>query len=229
MDKQINKIAIILARQNSKGIPLKNLQLVGGISLLARAIISAIDSQIFSHIVVSTDGDKIIQEAQNYPNVITIKRSQELASDTASSIDGVIHALHELGINKGICCLLQPTSPLRTAKHIQEAYQLFAHQQYQGSLITASQTPNHPYKMLVAQDGDYKPVHLLSDLEAPRQQLPKAFCPNGAIYFNQIQTLIANKRFFNAPIALYEMNDKDSIDIDTMHDLLLANQYLNDE
>lgn len=226
MNKMIrNKVAVILARQNSKGIALKNLQKVGGISLVGRAIMSAVDSGIFGRIVVSTDGELIIQETKQYAGIDIIKRPDDLANDTASSIDGVIHALEALGIDEGICCLLQPTSPLRTATHIQEAYQLFAHKQYQGSVVSACHAQTHPYKMLIIKDDGYQPVHHLSDLEMPRQQLPVAYVPNGAIYFNDIATLKQNRRFFNEPLALYPMSDRHSLDIDSLDDLLLANQY----
>lgn len=219
-------IAIILARQNSKGIPLKNLQPVGGISLLGRAILSAQNSGIFDKIVVSTDGDLIADEAKKYDDVIIIKRPDELANDTATSISGVIHALNELGVDSGVCCLLQPTSPLRTAQHIQDAYELFKNLGLQGSVISACLTEHHPYKSLILENGQYEAVRLLADLESPRQQLPKAYRPNGAIYFNDIEQLKANQRFFNEPIALYEMNEQDSIDIDSQIDLVRANQYL---
>lgn len=221
----MNTIAIILARQNSKGVPLKNLAQVGGVSLLGRAIEAAQLSQIFSHIVVSTDGDLIAQEAEKYSNVILVKRPDDLANDTATSILGVIHALNELNLNEGIVCLLQPTSPLRTAEHIQQAYQQFQLQNFQGSVISACVVEHHPYKCLVLDDV-YQPVHLLEDLESPRQKLPKAFRPNGAIYFNDIQTIQQQQRFFNAPVALYEMNEQDSIDIDRPSDLVYANQLL---
>lgn len=219
-------IAIILARQNSKGIPLKNLQPVGGISLLGRAILSAQNSGIFDKIVVSTDGDLIADEAKKYDDVIIIKRPDDLANDTATSISGVIHALNELGVDSGVCCLLQPTSPLRTAQHIQDAYELFKNLGLQGSVISACLTEHHPYKSLILENGQYEAVRLLADLESPRQQLPKAYRPNGAIYFNDIEQLKENQRFFNEPIALYEMNEQDSIDIDNQADLVRANQYL---
>lgn len=218
-------IAIILARQNSKGIPLKNLQTVGGISLLGRAILSAQNSGIFNKIVVSTDGDMIADEAKKY-GVIIIKRPDELANDTATSIGGVIHALNELNIDNGICCLLQPTSPLRTDKHIVDAYELFSNQNLKGSIVSACITEHHPYKSLILEKGQYQAVRLLADLESPRQQLPRAYRPNGAIYFNDIQQLKENQRFFNEPIALYEMNEIDSIDIDNQADLERANRYI---
>lgn len=219
-------IAIILARQNSKGIPLKNLQKVGGISLLGRAILSAQESGIFDKIVVSTDGELIAEEVKKYDDVIIIKRPDDLATDTATSISGVIHALDELAIKNGTCCLLQPTSPLRTAQHIKDAYQLFKNQHLTGTIISACLAEHHPYKSLILEDGQYGAVRLLADLESPRQQLPKAYRPNGAIYFNDIKQLKVNQRFFNEPIALYEMNETMSIDIDTISDLNLANQIL---
>ena len=219
-------VAIILARQNSKGIALKNLQKVGGVTLLERAIQSAINSRIFSHIVVSTDGDEMIKVAKQYRDVLIVKRPDVLANDSATSIDGVLHALEVLLIDEGVCCLLQPTSPLRQAWHIKQAYQLFVEQACVGSVIAAKKANQHPYKTLVLSDDKYQAVHLLSDLEAPRQSLPQAFCPNGAIYFNQIATLKQNRRFFNEPITLYPMSDKHSLDIDTPEDLVLANHYL---
>lgn len=226
----MNHIAIILARQNSKGIPLKNLQTVGGVSLLGRAIESAKQSGVFTHVVVSTDGDLIAQEAEKYTDVIIIKRPDELANDTATSISGVLHALDNLTkihkIQIDIVCLLQPTSPMRTAKHIQDSFALFEQQAFSGSVISASALSQHPYKCLVQVGDEYQPVHLLSDLESPRQQLPKAFAPNGAIYFNHINNLQKNQRFFNQPICLYEMNERDSLDIDTPDDLVYANQLI---
>lgn len=224
----MNTIAMILARQNSKGIPLKNLQKVGGTSLLARTIESALDSQIFGKVVVSTDGDAIIQEAKKYPQVEIMVRPKYLANDTATSISGVLHALEMLRITQGTLCLLQPTSPLRTAEHIKQAYQLFQQQSWQGSVISACVCEHHPYKcLLVNQNNTYQPVHLLADLESPRQQLPKAFRPNGAIYFNDIETLQQQQSFFHTPITLYEMNEQDSIDIDRPEDLIYANQMMD--
>lgn len=220
------KIAIILARQNSKGVPLKNLTQVGGITLLGRAILSAQESGVFDKIIVSTDGDLIIKEAEKYHNVTIVRRPAILANDTATSISGVLHVLDELVISTGIVCLLQPTSPLRTAKHIQESFALFQQQQYQGSVISACLTEHHPYKCVILNNDGYEPVHSLEDLESPRQKLPKAFRPNGAIYFSSVEMLQTKQRFFNTPISLYEMSEVESIDIDTVRDLEFANQIL---
>lgn len=220
-------IAVILARQNSKGIALKNLQKVGGVSLLGRAIVAASHSQIFDKIVVSTDSDAIATEAKKYAGVTVIDRPDELASDTASSISGVLHALEVLQIEQGAVCLLQPTSPLRTAYHIQAAFEQFCQQGRVGSVIAACEAEHHPFKCLTYDEqGKLTAVRYLNDLESPRQQLPKSYRPNGAIYFNDIVALQQNQRFFNEPVGLYLMNKNDSIDIDTPQDLAKANQLL---
>lgn len=224
----MKKVAIILARQQSKGIPLKNLALVGGVSLLSRTITAAEKSNVFDEIIVSTDGELIAEEAKKHSSVTLIRRPDYLANDTASSISGVIHALKITNREEGICCLLQPTSPFRTAKHIQEAYQLFKQQNYLGSVISACEAEHHPYKFLVYINKQYKSTHNKTDLEAPRQQLPQAFRPNGAIYFSNIREIKKQQSFFISPIELYKMNHITSIDIDDPEDLIYANQ-LEDE
>lgn len=222
--QKMNNIAIILARQGSKSIPLKNLIPLNGKSLLARTILAARDSKIFNHIIVSTDGELIAQEAKSYGATV-ITRPANLATDTASSISGVLHVLNTLQRTNGICCLLQPTSPLRTYQHIQEAYSLFIQQQ-SGSVISATECHHHPYKTLIMHETQYIPTHQLSDLESPRQTLPKAYQPNGAIYFNHIEELLQHKRFFIEPLHLYLMNQEDSIDIDKPSDIHIAEQLI---
>lgn len=220
-------IAIILARQGSKGLPLKNLRLLAGQSLLAHTIQAAWQSECFDRVVVSTDGHQIAQEAKSYQAEV-VMRPASLASDTASSISGVLHALHSLNLAEGSVTLLQPTSPLRTAKHIQEAIALFQQQQQQGSVIAACETEHHPLKtLLLNQQGKAEAIRHLSDLEQPRQQLPMALRPNGAIYISAIPQLLSQQRFFIEPIGLYMMNQTDSIDIDTEADLLTAEHILN--
>lgn len=219
-------IAIITARQNSKGILRKNLQTVGNRSLLAHAMVAAQESDVFQRIIVSTDGQEIADEARRY-GVEVVMRPSELASDTAHSIDAVCHVLHTHRIYSGSTTLLQPTSPLRTAQHICEAFALYQAQQFKGSVVSACLAEHHPYKMLLANGDDYVSVHDIGDLERARQQLPLAYRPNGAIYINDTESLLKYQRFFINPIQLYIMNAEDSLDIDDVADLVLANQIIH--
>ncbi|MDO4433337.1 MAG: NTP transferase domain-containing protein [Alysiella sp.] len=216
--------AIITARANSKGIPRKNLQTVGGISLLAHTILAAQQSGVFQRIIVSTDGEELAQHALQYQAEVII-RPDELASDNARSIDAVCHALQQADIQTGTATLLQPTSPLRRAHHIQAAFQLYD-PVAKGSVVSACIAEHHPYKILLAENGSYRAVRQTDDLESPRQALPDAYRPNGAIYINDTAKLLQYRRFFLDPVQLYLMNETDSLDIDNAADLERANHLL---
>lgn len=218
-------VAIILARQNSKGIIGKNLRTVGGKSLVARAILAAQQAQCFDHIIVSTDGTAIANEARQYGATV-VMRPDELATDRADSLSALLHALDAQGISTGSVVLLQPTSPLRTAEHIVQAMRLFGEQGRLGSVVAACPAEHHPYKSLIVdENGVYQPVRQLADLSAARQSLPAAFRPNGAVYINDIAQLRVKQTFFVAPVQLYLMSEEDSVDIDVESDLVLAEQH----
>lgn len=217
--------AIILARQNSKGIIGKNLRAVGGYSLVARAILAAQAARLFDRIIVSTDGTAIADEARRYGAEV-VMRPEALATDRADSLSALLHALAVQHIDTGSVVLLQPTSPLRTAEHICAAMALFDAQGRIGAVIAACPAEHHPYKVLIQnENGGYEPVRQLVDLSAARQSLPAAFRPNGAVYINDIAQLKAAQTFFAEPVQLYLMDEKDSVDIDVESDLVLAEQY----
>lgn len=217
--------AIILARQNSKGIIGKNLRTVGGYSLVARAILAAQEATLFDHIIVSTDGRAIAEEARQYGAHI-VMRPEALSGDRADSLSALLHALDAQHIHEGSVVLLQPTSPLRTAGHIRQAMQLFDAQGRTGAVVAACPAEHHPYKTLIQNEtGMYQAVHHMADLSAARQSLPAAFRPNGAVYINDIAQLQMTRSFFAEPLQLYLMNEKDSVDIDVESDLMLAEQY----
>lgn len=227
-------VAIITARGGSKGLPGKNLRQVGGLSLVARAIRAAQESGVFDQVVVTTDDPAISAEAQAHGAEV-IQRPAELAGDRARSIDAVLHALDTLaarGRQHEIAVLLQPTSPLRTAADVRQAVALFRARP-QGCVIGACPCEHHPYKTLLQRDGELQALLDLSDLEAPRQSLPPAFRPNGAIYVNRVADLQRAKAFLIPPIQLLEMDARHSLDVDsaadlTMAELLLAQENLNE-
>ena len=117
------KIAIIPARGGSKRLPGKNIKLLGGKPLIAWTIEAAIKSNIFDHIFVSTDSEEIASVSRDYGAKVPFLRPAELASDTATTNDVVTHLVEwfEKEYNKEVTtvAILQPTSPLRNAQHIQ--------------------------------------------------------------------------------------------------------------
>ncbi len=228
MDSQ-KIVAIITARGGSKGLPRKNILDLNGKPLIAHTIDAAINSKVFEKVIVTTD-DKEIKDVSLQYGAEVIDRPKELATDTASSLDVIEHALLELQ-NKGEVyshfILLQPTSPLRNATHIQEAWKKYSEEEA-SSLISVVEVEHSPFKMLIEKDGKIEPLTQWEDLTKPRQQLPNAFLPNGAIYISEVKIFVNTKNLFKEPLSVYKMNQYDSIDIDTQYDLSQAESKMKE-
>lgn len=220
----MSRVAIVTARGGSKGILRKNLRLIGGKTLVERSVNAAKVSRIFDVIVVSTDDDEIAAEAERCGAVV-IRRPEILASDGAKSIDVVVHALDELKISNGFCCLLQPTSPLRTGQDIIEANDRLIFDDFD-SVISICECEHHPYKSLILSNEGYFPVVSMGYFERPRQYLEAAFRINGAIYFNKISTLLREGTFFGGSVGFFSMPQNRSIDIDSEIDIAIAEVLL---
>ena len=216
-------VAVIPARGGSKGIKDKNLQLVGGISLLGRAIISANSIPNIGRVIVSTDSEIIKEEALAYKAEVH-KRRDLTSSDNAKTIDVIKDVYCDMNLSDEVCILLQPTSPLRRINDIQGCINEFEHDQSVNSVISVTLCEHHPYKVVVQDNnGEMIAIRDMSDLEAPRQKLPKALRINGAIYIVSFKNLIENESFFCHPMKFFEMGEDESIDIDSYRDLERAN------
>ncbi|ELV2779730.1 acylneuraminate cytidylyltransferase family protein, partial [Enterobacter cloacae] len=123
------KIALIPARGGSKRLPDKNIKLLNGKPLIAWTIIAARESGLFDDIIVSTDSENIASLAKKFGANVPFIRPQNLSDDTATTAEVVRHAVDFIQqaekVSIDIICLLQPTSPLRTATHIKEAFNLY--------------------------------------------------------------------------------------------------------
>lgn len=123
------RIALIPARGGSKRLPDKNIKVLNGKPLIAWTILAAKESSLFDEVIVSTDSENIASIAKKYGANVPFIRPQSLSDDTATTAEVVRHAvdfIQQAGkVSVDTVCLLQPTSPLRTATHIKEAFYLY--------------------------------------------------------------------------------------------------------
>lgn len=217
--------AIIPARGGSKGLPNKNIVLLDGKPLITFTLDAAVSCGVFDEIIVTSDSDQIL-EASRYANVTLHKRAHHLATDKASSLDVVDDVIKYYSLN-GYVCLLQPTSPLRGAEHIRSAYLKFKSMKL-SSLVSVVKNKEPAQKSLVLDPETQLlgPILSWNDLTAPRQCLNPTYHPNGAIYFFLAGNFRENKNLFSSPLGMYEMTERDSVDIDCRADLELAEMIL---
>ena len=214
-------LAIIPARGGSKGIPRKNIKLLAGKPLIAYSIEAGLKSKYINKVVVSTEDEEIAEISKKYGAEV-VKRPKELARDESPTIDAIKYTLKFLefeGYIPDIIILLQPTSPLRTVDDINKAIELFLNNDCE-SVVSVSECKKSPYWSLKIEDGYIKPI-LGWDyfLNKRRQDLPKTYYLNGAIYITTVKDLFKYNGFFSQNTDPYIMPEIRSIDIDESIDL----------
>lgn len=218
-------LAIIPARGGSKGVPRKNLHALGGKPLIAWTIEAAKASKYIDRLILSSDDDEIMAEAKKRGCDVPFKRPAELATDATPGIDPVLHALGELpGFDYVV--LLQPTSPLRIAKDIDDAIELCVSSGAE-TCVSVAEPSRSPYWMsTIGPDGYLKP--LFPDVKATRRQdLPQALALNGAVYVASVPELLKKKSLLTEKTAALVMPDERSVDIDGPLDFRIAEAILH--
>ncbi len=217
-------IAVIPARGGSKGVPNKNIREIKGKPLIAYTIEQALSCGLFQKVFVNTDCEKIKTEAEKYGAEVPFLRPDHLATDKATTIDTIRHAIpeYEKVSDFDAVFLLQPTSPFRSRKSFLEAIEGV---KKCGSAVSYSPPKEHPSRMRYIQNGKVTPV-----MEEPdtlrRQELPELFVRNGAIYAFlkelpfQADSLIPDRHH---PVIMEEMA---GINIDTPFDMKMAELFL---
>jgi CMP-N-acetylneuraminic acid synthetase len=220
-------IAIITARAGSKGIPHKNIRPLAGKPLIAYTIEAALDCGYIDRVIVSTDGAEIERTSLNW-GAETLHRPVHLTTDTSLSEDAVFHAIETLG-EGGLFCdltvLLQPTSPLRRGLHISEALEMFDGGD-SDCLVSITETEHSPFKCFKEEDTGLVPLLGEEKLFVPRQDLPRTYRDNGAIYIVRTDYFRKNRTFYCPGFLGYRMTGADSIDIDTEFELEMAELVL---
>lgn len=221
-------VSIIPARGGSKGLPGKNIIDLAGKPLIAWTIEASLKSKYITKTIVSSDDNNILEISKKF-GVETIKRPNELALDTTPTEPVIEHVLKSLeNIEQyDYLILLQPTSPLRDEKDIDSAIKLLI-QKKVSALISTKEIDNKILKAFKNNENGY--LEGIANNKYPfmrRQDLPKTFMPNGAIYIVSVKDFLKTKRLFTDKTISFEMSEEKSFDIDTKEDLNKCNDILN--
>ena len=227
-DKKI--LAVIPARGGSKGIPNKNIVDVGGNPLIKYTIDAALDLEILTHCVVSTDSDEISDVAKSCGALVPFKRPKHLSDDQALSLPVMQHAVEFMESKQGyqydLVIMLQPTTPLRQTSDIDNAIKLLFDTNADSVVSVVEVDGYHPLRMKRVVDG-----RLINYIDQghedmrPRQELPPVYSRNGAIYATIRDVLMDKDSFTGSDIRSYIMPLERSINIDTQLDLQLAKSF----
>jgi len=226
-------LAVIPARGGSKGVPRKNIALINQRPLISYTIEASLGVDRITDVIVSTDDEEIAQVSKNLGAQVPFIRPKELASDTAESAPVIIHALEYMeskqNFNYDVVMMLQPTAPLRTANHINQALDLYSSQTCDSVVSIISVGGYHPFRMkrLVGN----KLVNYIEqgfwDMR-PRQVLPEAYIRNGAIYLINRNVLLEYKMLIGQNCLGFKMSDEESVNIDTRLDFIMAELLLKE-
>ena len=230
MDKEI--LAIIAARGGSKGLPGKNIRELCGKPLISYTIEAAKEAKYITRVVVSTDDDDIARVSKESGADIPCMRPDELATDNASSIDAVLHMVNYLkeveNYNPEFIVLLQPTSPLRNSKHIDEAIKKLL-ETNMDAIVSVCESEVSPYWSNVFNEDKLEYFIEEGKKITRRQDLPKVYRMNGAIYGIKTDVFIKEKTLEPESLTGYIMSNKDSVDIDEALDFKFAEIIMKEE
>ena len=221
MYKDKTFLAIIPARGGSKRLPRKNVLDLCGKPLIAYSIEAGLKSKYVDKVVVSSDDDEILNISKSF-RAETIKRPDELASDTATTFDAIKHTIDNFEKYDYII-LLQPTSPLRNEKHIDEAIELLEAKKAD-SVVSICEMDHSPlWSNTLPEDGNMNNFLRDEVLNKRSQDLEKYYRLNGAIYICKTEKLLEEKSFFlKENIFAYVMDRKSSVDIDEEFDFKIV-------
>lgn len=215
-------LALVTARGGSKGLPGKNLRPLLGKPLIGWSIDQGRASKYVDAVVVSTDDDAIAVAARAHGAELPFMRPLELASDTASSIDVILHALDALeqaGRRYDVLVLLEPTSPLRETTDIDAALEALLNNTEAQSIVgVAKVEAGHP-SFLLRRNGNLLVPYAPQEFGAKRRQdLDELFFLEGTVYITWVEALRERRGFYHERTMPYVVPKYKSFEVDDLTD-----------
>lgn len=232
-------LAVIPARGGSKSIPRKNIKLLCGKPLIAWTIDEAKKSRLLTRILVSTDDPEIAEVASACGAEVPFLRPKEISQDLSTDVEFLTHALNWLWDNERyepeIVLRLPPTSPLRTAAHIDEGIQKLLDTPKADAARPICEAPKHPYKLWQIQEaGTFLEPFLPKEFTGfdephnlPRQLFPKAYIHTGAMDVIRTGALRKYNSTSGKKLAYFFMDPQDAVNIDHPVDFEIAEFLMN--
>ncbi len=218
--RNLKILALIPARGNSKRIKNKNLRNLNGKPLIFWSILAAKKSKHIKEICITSDSQTILEYAKKQ-KVKTIIRPKKLANDTIHADEAMIHAYQSLNEKYDYIVMLQPTSPLRSSKHIDDAIKKIFYSK-KDSLLSVCKNSKFIWKK---KNNNFCPINY-NIKKRPRHQDVNFYQENGAIYITKPNVLLKNKNRLGGKINVFIMDQESSLDIDNLSDLKKAKDYM---
>lgn len=219
--------AFIPARAGSKRVPGKNLKELSGHPLIAYSIVSALESNIFRDVYVSTDGKKTAEVAEKYGAKV-IFRPSELSGDRSLDVEWLSHALHFIPKMPQYFAILRPTNPFRQPETIKRAWNCIKNDQYADSLRAIRQVKEHPGKMWTLEGKyisplmNYPPVNGHYSYNSPTQALPPVYVQSAALEMGLVRNVEICRSVSGMKIIPFFINEYEDFDINTPLDMIMA-------
>lgn len=229
LKKGMEVLAIIPARGGSKSIPHKNIRILNGHPLIAYSIVSALKAKRVSRVIVSTDYESIAKISLKYGAEVPFMRPTELAQDDTPDLPVFEHALGWLEREEGyipkMIVHLRPTSPLRTAWHIDEAIGRLANDKNADSIKSVCRPVQNPFRMWAIRGKYLEPLiktNIKEQHNCARQLLPDVYWQNGHVDVIRYNTIMRKHSMAGDRVLPYVMDEKYMIDIDSVSDIKIA-------
>jgi CMP-N-acetylneuraminic acid synthetase len=216
-------LGIIPARGGSKGVPRKNIKLLGGKPLIEYTSEIALKSKLLTKVVLSSDDDEIIEVAKSIGIEVPFKRPSNLAGDSTPTLPVIQHALDFFKSNGeefDAVCLLQTTSPFRTVKFLDQALEKFITSNTD-SLISVQEVPheyNPHWTFKTNKEGNLEIATGEKEIISRRQDLPNSYHRDGSIYITDTNIIEKENSLFGSIISYIVSPKETYVNIDTLDD-----------
>ena len=232
--KDCSIVALIPARSGSKRVPDKNIRPLAGHPLIAYTIAAAIDSGVFSDVIVSTDSEQYAEIAKHYGAQVPFLRPAALAGDQSPDIEWVaftLERLQEADHRYDCFSILRPTSPFRLPATIQRAWQEFSCQQGVDSLRAVEKCAQHPAKMWVVRGDRMMPLMPLGPAQQPwhssqHASLPEIHVQNASLEIAWSRVVFEDRNIAGNVVMPFFTIGYEGFDVNNEYDWQLAEHML---